>query len=63
MMKSLGVILGAWQKPKLALAAPTVDSTLPQGNFSTVALVPASDDVPITAFTYELYHALSAIGN
>ncbi|CAH0384039.1 unnamed protein product [Bemisia tabaci] len=56
-------ILGAWQKPKLALAAPTVDSTLPQGNFSTVALVPASDDVPITAFTYELYHALSAIGS
>lgn len=30
--------------------------------FSTVALVPVSEDVPLTAFTYELYHSISAIG-
>lgn len=30
--------------------------------FSTVALVPISDDVPVSAFTYELYHSLCAIG-
>lgn len=30
--------------------------------FSTVALVPISDDVPVSAFAYELYHSLCAIG-
>lgn len=30
--------------------------------FATVALVPVSDDVPLTAFTYELYHSLCSIG-
>ncbi|KPJ21657.1 Neuropathy target esterase sws, partial [Papilio machaon] len=33
-----------------------------QHTFSTVAVVPVGDDVPLTAFTYELYHSLSAIG-
>ena len=33
-----------------------------QVNFSTVAIVPISDDVPLTAFGFELYHALCAIG-
>ncbi|XP_072908301.1 patatin-like phospholipase domain-containing protein 7 [Hemitrygon akajei] len=31
-------------------------------NLSTVAILPVSEDVPITAFTLELRHALSAIG-
>lgn len=31
--------------------------------YSTVALVPVSEDVPLTAFTYELFHSLCAIGN
>ncbi|XP_058809810.1 neuropathy target esterase sws isoform X2 [Phymastichus coffea] len=39
-----------------------VDSRPSQVNFSTVAIVPVSDDVPLTAFTYELYHSLCAIG-
>lgn len=39
-----------------------IDSRPSQINFSTVAIVAASDDVPLTAFTYELYHCLSAIG-
>lgn len=30
--------------------------------FSTVALVPISDDVPLSAFAYETYHSLCAIG-
>lgn len=30
--------------------------------FATVALVPVSEDVPLTAFSYELYHSLLAIG-
>lgn len=30
--------------------------------FSTVALVPVSEDVPLTAFTYELYHSVCALG-
>lgn len=31
-------------------------------NFSTVALLSVSEDVPLTAFAYELYHALTMIG-
>lgn len=43
-------------------AAATVDARPSQVNFSTVAIVPVSEDVPLTAFTYELYHSLCAIG-
>lgn len=31
-------------------------------NLSTVAVLPVSEDVPLTAFTLELQHALLAIG-
>ncbi|XP_051893440.1 patatin-like phospholipase domain-containing protein 7 [Pristis pectinata] len=34
----------------------------PASNLSTVAILPVSEDVPITTFTLELRHALSAIG-
>ncbi|KAJ2946670.1 hypothetical protein O0L34_g12729 [Tuta absoluta] len=58
-------ILGSWQKPTAGLgvggAAP-LEPRPSQHNFSTVAVVPVSDDVPLTAFTYELYHSLCAIG-
>ncbi|XP_066994336.1 neuropathy target esterase sws isoform X2 [Anabrus simplex] len=53
-------ILGSWQKPNIS---PAVDTRPSQVNFSTVAVVPISDDVPLTAFTYELYHSLCAIGS
>lgn len=53
-------ILGSWQQPNLKR---TMDAPPSQVNFSTVAIVPISDDVPLTAFTYELYHSLSAIGS
>ncbi|KAM8934804.1 patatin-like phospholipase domain-containing protein 7 isoform 2-T2 [Pelodytes ibericus] len=38
------------------------DSGNPASNLSTVAILPVSEDVPLTAFTLELKHALSAIG-
>uniref|UniRef100_K9IQ44 lysophospholipase n=1 Tax=Desmodus rotundus TaxID=9430 RepID=K9IQ44_DESRO len=38
------------------------DSGNPASNLSTVAVLPASEDVPLTAFALELRHALSAIG-
>ncbi|XP_050355915.1 neuropathy target esterase sws isoform X4 [Nymphalis io] len=56
-------ILGSWQKPTAGLGgAAAMESRPSQHNFSTVAVVPVSDDVPLTAFTYELYHSLCAIG-
>ncbi|XP_026728766.1 neuropathy target esterase sws isoform X1 [Trichoplusia ni] len=55
-------ILGSWQKPTAGLGGAAAIEPRPQHNFSTVAVVPVSDDVPLTAFTYELYHSLSAIG-
>ncbi|XP_051167043.1 neuropathy target esterase sws isoform X2 [Leptopilina boulardi] len=59
-------ILGTWkQAPKTGASGTqraTVDARPSQINFSTVAIVPVSDDVPLTAFTYELYHSLCAIG-
>ncbi|CAL7947846.1 unnamed protein product [Xylocopa violacea] len=62
-------ILGTWQQAHTKngssdtqRAAATVDARPAQVNFSTVAIVPVSDDVPLTAFTYELYHSLCAIG-
>ncbi|KAL4719636.1 hypothetical protein ACJJTC_014992, partial [Scirpophaga incertulas] len=55
-------ILGSWQKPTAGLGTGAIDPRPSQHNFSTVAVVPVSDDVPLTAFTYELYHSLCAIG-
>ncbi|XP_073984115.1 patatin like phospholipase domain containing sws isoform X3 [Rhodnius prolixus] len=51
-------ILGSWQNPSLG----KVDNRPAHNNFSTVAIVPVSEDVPVTAFTYELYHSLCSIG-
>uniref|UniRef100_A0A8C9U8S2 lysophospholipase n=1 Tax=Scleropages formosus TaxID=113540 RepID=A0A8C9U8S2_SCLFO len=34
----------------------------PASNLSTVSILPVSEEVPLTAFTLELQHALSAIG-
>ncbi|XP_075435282.1 patatin-like phospholipase domain-containing protein 7 isoform X4 [Ascaphus truei] len=38
------------------------DSGNPASNLSTVAILPVSEEVPLTAFTLELKHALSAVG-
>ncbi|KAJ8941150.1 hypothetical protein NQ318_004270 [Aromia moschata] len=59
-------ILGSWKQRAISIHSPSrsaLDSRPSQLNFSTVAIVAATDDVPLTAFTYELYHCLSAIGS
>lgn len=38
-----------------------IDSSQIKHRFSTVAILSISEDVPLTAFTYELYHSLSSI--
>ncbi|XP_065333820.1 neuropathy target esterase sws isoform X4 [Cloeon dipterum] len=53
-------ILGSWQKPSIGRA---IDSRPTQVNLSTVAVVGSSDDVPLTAFSHELFHALAATGH
>uniref|UniRef100_A0A672HK95 lysophospholipase n=1 Tax=Salarias fasciatus TaxID=181472 RepID=A0A672HK95_SALFA len=58
-------ILGNMQQVSGPLAgkhASVWDSGNPASNLSTVAILPVSDDVPLTAFTLELQHALSGIG-
>lgn len=39
-----------------------IESTPVNNQFSTVCIVPVNDEVPLSAFTYELYHSLCAIG-
>lgn len=52
-------LLGSYQSVQ---NSPAVDATPANNLFSTVAVVPVNEDVPLTAFTYELYHSLCAIG-
>ncbi|XP_053950453.1 neuropathy target esterase sws isoform X2 [Anastrepha ludens] len=54
-------ILGTMQTRHDSTSAPFEANPVTH-KYSTVALVPVSDDVPLTAFTYELYHSLCAIG-
>ncbi|XP_067640020.1 neuropathy target esterase sws isoform X2 [Eurosta solidaginis] len=54
-------ILGTMQTRYASTAAP-LEANPVTHKYSTVAVVPVSDDVPMTAFTYELYHSLCAIG-
>lgn len=53
-------ILGSLQENRRG--ATKIESTPVNNQFSTVAIVPVNEDVPLTAFTYELYHSLCAIG-
>uniref|UniRef100_A0A8C7B0Z6 lysophospholipase n=1 Tax=Neovison vison TaxID=452646 RepID=A0A8C7B0Z6_NEOVI len=57
-------ILGSLQQGTFGLhaAGSKWDSGNPASNLSTVAVMPVSEDVPLTAFALELKHALSAIG-
>ncbi|KAK9871292.1 hypothetical protein WA026_011560 [Henosepilachna vigintioctopunctata] len=57
-------ILGSWKTPSINLSSANTayETRSAQNNFSTVAIVAASDDVPLVAFTYELYHCLHVIG-
>ncbi|KAG8196154.1 hypothetical protein JTE90_007885 [Oedothorax gibbosus] len=58
-------ILGSLQKriPYATDKALTLDSRPSGSNFSTIAILAAMDDVPLTAFTLELNHALTVIGS
>lgn len=52
-------ILGSMQaKP----GATPLEANPVTHKFATVALVPISDDVPLSAFAFEIYHSLCAIG-
>ena len=57
-------ILGSLQKTAgQTYTAPESLGSRPTGsNFATVALLSVSDDVPLQAFSMELYHSLTAIG-
>jgi lysophospholipid hydrolase len=39
-----------------------IDQAPVKHRFSTVAILAVSEDVPLTSFTFELYHSLLAIG-
>lgn len=54
-------ILGSWQQPTLGL--PKIENRPSHVNFSTVAVLAVTDDVPLSAFTHELIHSLSNIGH
>ncbi|XP_055684973.1 neuropathy target esterase sws isoform X1 [Lutzomyia longipalpis] len=56
-------LLGSVQGRHSSRMAPqTVEPTHIKHKYSTVAIVPVNEDVPLSAFTYELYHSLCAIG-
>ncbi|XP_042334251.1 patatin-like phospholipase domain-containing protein 7 isoform X2 [Sceloporus undulatus] len=59
-------ILGSLQQGAhtLGLHTPSSkwDASNPASNLSTVAIMPVSEDVPLSTFTLELKHALCAIG-
>ncbi|XP_045460732.1 neuropathy target esterase sws isoform X2 [Harmonia axyridis] len=57
-------ILGSWKTPSINISArsPTIEPRSSLNNFSTVAIIAASEQVPLVAFTYELYHCLHVIG-
>ncbi|XP_058015265.1 patatin-like phospholipase domain-containing protein 7 isoform X3 [Ahaetulla prasina] len=46
----------------LHTASSKWDASNPASNLATVAIMPVSDDVPLSTFTLELKHALCAIG-
>ncbi|ODN06433.1 Neuropathy target esterase sws, partial [Orchesella cincta] len=54
-------ILGSWQQP-LVHGPPKIENKPSHVNFSTVAVLAVTDDVPLSAFTHELIHSLSHIG-
>ncbi|XP_026859503.2 patatin-like phospholipase domain-containing protein 7a [Electrophorus electricus] len=62
--KILQQVNGPLTARSLALHRPGSkwDAGNPASNLSTIAVLPVSDEVPLTAFTLELQHALIAIG-
>ncbi|XP_078313356.1 patatin-like phospholipase domain-containing protein 7 isoform X5 [Crassostrea virginica] len=59
-------LLGQLQTKSTAsfpIADPVVKDQTSVGNLATVAVLPISKDIQITSFTFELQHALQAIGS
>ena len=54
--------IGTWQTSTSLRANGPNSQRSVQSNFSTVAILPVSDDVPLTQFGHELYQSLSWIG-
>lgn len=54
-------ILGTWQTQSSNFNQ-ALQQRSAQSNFSTVAILPVSDDVPLSQFSHELYTSLSWIG-
>ncbi|CAL4105283.1 unnamed protein product, partial [Meganyctiphanes norvegica] len=63
LIKLLGErLLGSWKSPSRLPLGLNVEQRPSQSNFSTVAILPVSEDVPLSQFTLELYHSLTGIG-
>lgn len=61
--RMLGSAGGAGAGAQHGLVGRTqLDSNYSTQKYTTVAIVAVNEDVPLTAFTYELYHSLSAVG-
>ncbi|XP_076050724.1 patatin like phospholipase domain containing sws isoform X1 [Oratosquilla oratoria] len=64
LIKLLGQrILGSWKSSSRAPLGINIEQRPTQGNFTTVAVVPVTEDVPLSQFALELYHSLTPIGN
>ncbi|XP_042227103.1 patatin-like phospholipase domain-containing protein 6 isoform X2 [Homarus americanus] len=64
LIKLLGQrLLGSWKSTTSRVPLGlNIEQRPSQSNYSTVAIVPVSEDVPISQFTLELYHSLLSIG-
>ncbi|XP_058015264.1 patatin-like phospholipase domain-containing protein 7 isoform X2 [Ahaetulla prasina] len=60
--KILGNLQQGGHQLGLHTASSKWDASNPASNLATVAIMPVSDDVPLSTFTLELKHALCAIG-
>ncbi|XP_044308971.1 patatin-like phospholipase domain-containing protein 7 [Varanus komodoensis] len=60
--KILGSLQQGGSPLGLQAAGSKWDNSNPASNLSTVAIMPVSEEVPLSTFTLELKHALSAIG-
>ncbi|XP_068209771.1 neuropathy target esterase sws isoform X2 [Palaemon carinicauda] len=63
LIKLLGQrLLGSWKSTSREPLSVNIEQRPSQSNYSTVAIVPVSEDVPLSQFTLELYHSLLSIG-
>ncbi|XP_078605006.1 patatin-like phospholipase domain-containing protein 7 isoform X17 [Branchiostoma floridae x Branchiostoma japonicum] len=58
-----GILNPAYLPRQQSWDAPSVACHMANANLTTVALLPASEDVPLTTFSLDMYHSLTAIGS